>query len=246
MTEPATNSPFPETADIETSSDEYAGRFAGAAGEWMLAVQEKLTMDLLAPLPKSRILDVGGGHGQLAIPLCRAGYPVTVLGSDESCRHRIRDIVDSGACEFAVGNVIDLPFEDRSFDTVIAFRMLTHCAQWPVLVKELCRVARDAVIVDYPTWASVNAIAPMLFGAKKKIEVNTRTWRLFKHREVLDEFGRNGFVRHAQRKQFVLPMVLHRMLKHRALSAGLETACRCVGLHHLLGSPVIVHMKRTP
>ena len=30
--------PFPETADIHTSSDEYATRFSGPAGEWMLAV----------------------------------------------------------------------------------------------------------------------------------------------------------------------------------------------------------------
>ncbi len=32
------NCPFPETADIHTSTDEYAGRFAGAWGEWMLGV----------------------------------------------------------------------------------------------------------------------------------------------------------------------------------------------------------------
>ena len=39
------------------------------------------------------MLDVGGGHGQLAIPLCRAGYRVTVLGSDASCRRRLEALV---------------------------------------------------------------------------------------------------------------------------------------------------------
>ena len=74
--------PFPETADIHTSSDEYATRFSGAAGTWMLDVQEQITRRLLRGFEGSSVLDVGGGHGQLAIPLCRDGWRVTVLGSD--------------------------------------------------------------------------------------------------------------------------------------------------------------------
>ncbi len=60
---------FPETADIETSSDGYANRFGGKTGAWMLAVQERVTKQLLRDVPASAtVLDVGGGHGQLAIP----------------------------------------------------------------------------------------------------------------------------------------------------------------------------------
>ena len=231
--------PFPETADIHTSSDEYATRFAGPAGEWMLAVQERITLRLLRGREGGRALDVGGGHGQLALPLVRDGWNITVLGSDESCRHRIQAAVESGACQFLTGNVIALPFPDRAFDVVLCFRLLTHCERWPELVRELCRVARQAVIVDYPTSQSLNAVAPALFGAKKKFEKNTRTWALFRHRQVLDEFARNGFVPAAVRKQFFAPMVLHRMLKCRPLSAALEAVCRALGLTRLWGSPVI-------
>ena len=90
--------------------------------------------------------------------------------------------MDSGACEFVVGNVLALPFPDKSFDVVLCFRLLTHCERWPELVRELCRVARCAVIVDYPTGQSLNAIAPALFGAKQKYERNTRHWMLFRAR----------------------------------------------------------------
>jgi len=235
--------PFPETADIHTSSDEYATRFSGPAGEWMLAVQEQMTLRLMRPFPDASVLDVGGGHGQLAVPLCRAGWRVTVLGSDESCRHRIQSIVDSGACRFRVGDVVRLPFPDNSFDVALSFRLLTHCERWPELVRELCRVARQAVIVDYPTGQSLNAVAPALFGAKKKFEKNTRTWALFRHRQVIDEFAKNGFVPAETKKQFFLPMVLHRMLKCRAASAALEAFCRALGLTRRWGSPVIVRME---
>lgn len=232
--------PFPETADIHTSTDEYAGRFAGAWGEWMLGVQEKLTLQLLADLPGgASILDVGGGHGQLAHPLVREGYAVTVLGSDESCKHRISSLVEEGKARFLVGSVVALPFADHSFDAVICFRLLTHCELWQTLVKELCRVARKMVVVDYPTSQSANAIAPALFGAKKKFEKNTREWKLFRHREVQEAFAACHWRRVALKKQFAMPMVIHRMLKSKGVSAAMEAICRGVGLTALAGSPVI-------
>ncbi|MCF7855880.1 MAG: class I SAM-dependent methyltransferase, partial [Candidatus Pacebacteria bacterium] len=170
------------------------------------------------------------------------GFIVTVLGSDESCRHRIAKVVDDGQCTFQVGNVIALPFADNSFDVVISFRLLTHCEQWPVLVKELCRVARQAVIVDYPTSQSLNVIAPMLFKAKKSFEKNTRTWRLFRHNEVGEAFHENGFTQRSRKAQFFLPMVLHRAIKSRRVSAALESIPRAHPLPERRGSPVIVKM----
>lgn len=238
------DSPFPETADIETSSDDYATRFSGSAGRWMLSVQERITLRMLDAHPDDTILDVGGGHGQLAIPLYRKGHRITVVGSHQSCRQRLEPILDGDRCEFDVGNVIDLPYEDNSFDTVICFRLLTHCTQWPRLVGELCRIARRAVIADYPTSQSLNCIAPALFGAKKRFERNTRTWRLFRHDEVLNTFRRHGYVPEQRDAQFFLPMVLHRAVKFRTVCASLEWPFRAVGLTRRYGSPVIVEMRR--
>lgn len=234
--------PFPETADIETSNDDYATRFRGATGAWMLETQERGVLELLRGkiAPGAAVLDVGGGHGQLAIPLCREGYRVTVIGSARSCRRRISEIVDSGACAFDVGNVIALPYPDKSFDAVVAVRMLTHCSAWPKLVSEMCRVSRGPVITDYPTSQSLNAIAPALFEAKRKYEKNTRAWTLFRHAQVRDAFAAAGYAETRRYPQFFLPMVVHRALKCRALSAFLEGACRALGLTRLWGTPVII------
>jgi len=242
-----TSSPFPETADIATSNDDYATRFRGRVGAWMLEVQERGVLKLLdGRVPAgAKILDVGGGHGQLAGPLCREGYPVLVIGSAPSCRHRIADLVDSGACGFEVGNVIALPYEDKSFDAVVSVRMLTHCGQWEQLVAEMCRVSRGPVITDYPTRQSLNAAAPALFKAKKKYEKNTREWKLFRHREVADAFASVGFGESGRYAQFFLPMVVHRALKCRTLSALAEGCSRLMGLTRLWGTPVIVRMERT-
>lgn len=235
-----------EVADIETASDAYAARFSGTIGAWMLSLQERLTLDLLADLPGATVLDVGGGHGQLARPLCRDGYHVTVLGSDESCQNRIADLVTVGACAFRTGNVIALPFPDGAFDVALSFRLLTHCTAWPVLVGELCRVARRRVVIDYPTSQSLNAIAPALFGAKRQFEGNTRTWMSFRHADIEEAFARHGFKPVRRAPQFFLPMVLHRALKCRPLSAALEKACTALGLTRRWGSPVIIALDRVP
>jgi 2-polyprenyl-3-methyl-5-hydroxy-6-metoxy-1,4-benzoquinol methylase len=174
----------------------------------------------------------------------REGCKVTVIGSDISCKHRIEDLIKSGNCHFEVGNVIALPYPDKSFDVVVAVRMLTHCGQWETLVKEMCRVSRGPVITDYPTCQSLNAAAPALFGAKKKYEKNTREWRLFKHREVRDAFAAAGFAETGRFAQFFLPMVVHRALKCKPLSAFSESVCRALGLTRLWGTPVIASFEK--
>lgn len=237
--------PFTETADIETSSEGYAGRFAGSVGAWFLAVQAALTRDLL-PAPPLGVLDVGGGHGQLAEPLCADGYDVTVIGSAASCRDRIAHLVDAGTCRFMIGNLVGLPFEDSSFDAVLSFRLLPHCDRWPLLINELCRVSRGPVIVDYPAAQGLNRLAPALFGAKKSLEKNTRTWRDFRHAEIDAAFADAGYRVTARRPQYALPMVLHRALRCRRVSSGLEGALRGLGLTRHVGSPVIMKAEPIP
>jgi 2-polyprenyl-3-methyl-5-hydroxy-6-metoxy-1,4-benzoquinol methylase len=235
---------YPETADIETSSSGYAARFSGAVGAWMLDVQEQTVAGWLADRPGATVLDVGGGHNQLAGPLARRGHPVTVVGSDESCRHRLEADVSAGRVSFTMGNLIEVPFGDRSFDVAIAIRLVPHCQRWQSLVAELCRIARQAVIVDYPTSQSVNALSGSMFGLKKSLEGNTRPYTLFTHREIRDAFARHGFGLARQRPQFFLPMVLHRTLRSRSASAALEAACAAMGLTRRFGSPALVEMIR--
>lgn len=230
-------------ADIETSTDGYALRFKGAVGQWMLDRQARLGIKLLRAERSLSLVDVGGGHGQLARPLAAAGHHVTVLGSAPACVHRIADLVETGQVEFISGNVLELPFEDNSFDASVCFRLVTHCEQWSLLISELCRVARDAVIVDYPTIQSANIISSALFGMKRKIEGDTRQWTLFWHKQIDEAFAAAGWRVVARRKQYFMPMVLYRVLRSRFVAEMMESCFAAVGLTGLFGSPVIVRAE---
>lgn len=235
---------FPETADIETSSDDYATRFSGAVGAWFLQVQAEATLNMLAPYHGASVLDVGGGHGQLTGPLLKAGYPVTVLGSAEVCIERIRHLVDGVRCTFDVGNILDLPYSDRSFDVVISYRLLPHVTRWQEFLGELARVAKQAIVLDYPEVRSINYATPFLFEFKKNLEGNTRTYTCFREKDLLSVVGSHGFERAGRYAEFFFPMVLHRKLNAPQVSTAIEGVSRAVGLTGWLGSPVILKLVR--
>lgn len=240
-----TDNAFPETADIETSSDDYASRFAGSVGAWFLKVQAEATLQMLADNPGCTVLDVGGGHGQLTLPLLNNSFKVTVLGSSEVCIERIRHYVDSKCCFFQVGNILDLPFPDRSFDVVLSYRLLPHVTRWREYLAELARVARHVVMLDYPEERSINSLTPYLFSFKKNLEGNTRTYTIFRQDEILEAFEELGYQCADRYAEFFLPMVLHRKLKVPKISSGLERMSRLVGLTGWFGSPVILKLVRS-
>ncbi len=236
-----------EAPDIEASSERYAARFSGSVGAWFLEAQARATLTLLSQLPTgARVLDVGGGHAQLAPAVERAGYEVTVLGSALACGARLQGLIQGRRCRYEVGALTQLPHPDRSFDVVLAFRLLPHLEAWRELIGEICRVASACVVLDYPSQRSVNLLAPSFFGLKKRIEGDTRPFTLFRPEEVATELGRHGFEVVASRPQFLLPMALHRIHGRAELGRALEVSGRLLGLTRFYGSPVILRADSVP
>lgn len=235
---------FQETADIETATEQYAARFGGTVGQFFLEKQAAMTLDLLRELPGARILDVGGGHAQLAEPLVRSGFSVTITGSADSCRSRLDQCLAPGSFTYQTCDSLALPFASRSFDVVMAFRLLPHVVRWREIIAELCRVADKSVIFDYPDRRSTNILYELLFAVKKKLEGNTRPFTLFSRSEIALEVARNDFRRPLFKPEFFLPMVVHRKADCRAFSTVAERCIAMTGATRLFGSPVIVRSDR--
>jgi SAM-dependent methyltransferase len=234
-----------EDADIGTSSEDYARRFTGSVGRWFVATQSRVTLSLLRALPAgASILDVGGGHGQIAPPLIEAGYEVTVVGSDPICAARLEPWIVQGRCRFEAIDLRAFPYPDHSFDAVVCLRLLPHSVSWTGLIGELCRVARRSVLLDYPSLRSANILAGRLFKLKRKIEFNTRGFIMFTPRQIHTAFADRGFIVREERPQFLLPMVLHRLADRAGLSKVAETPGRLLGLTRAFGSPVIIRADR--
>lgn len=234
-----------ETPDIESSTDDYATRFSGGVGKWFLRKQLKATLRQIGDMRGARVLDVGGGHGQLLGGLLDAGYRVTVTGSNEGCSMRIRKLLENDRAAFKVCPLTSLDFGDGSFDVVVSYRMLSHLERWRNFVEELCRVSSGKVIIDYPTYRSFNALNGLLFRLKHGVEKNTREFAIFHEADIVAEFEKHGYRQTQRYGQYVLPMALHRAHRCQPLAFLLEAALRMVGLAWLFGSPVIACFEKT-
>lgn len=206
-------------------------------------MQAAATLELLRPFPGASVLDVGGGHGQLTEALVEAGHGLTVLGSDPACERRVVPWTRSGRARFLAADLIEPGLAERSFDVVLAYRLLPHARHWPELVATLARLARAAVIVDYPTRRSMNAVADLLFGLKQGVERDTRPFRVFRDRDLEEAFRAHGFRPTGRRPQFFFPMALHRATRSAALARALEGLARGLRLRRLFGSPVILRLE---
>ncbi|MCL6285653.1 class I SAM-dependent methyltransferase [Ruegeria sp. 2012CJ41-6] len=227
--------------DIESSTETYAKRFAGPTGRWLLDRQTVILREFMTPFQGAQVLDVGGGHAQIAPPLAADGHDVTVLVSVASAGDRLRHRPEATP-EIVVGDLTHPPVEDRAFNVVTAFRMMAHIADWQAFVGGLCRASSDAVIIDFPNPSGANGLGSLLFHAKKLIEKDTRRFRNISLAEVTETFEANGFRVDMHDGQFVLPMALHRALKKPGLSGLLEKPFAPLATRY--GNPIILRARR--
>ena len=111
-----------------------------------------------------RVLDMGCGAGRHAFALYRRGADVVALDLDEA---ELKDVAGmfaamrdegeapEGATAQAVrGSAYALPFEDESFDRVVAAEVLEHLPQDERAMAELFRVLKPGglIAVTVPRW----------------------------------------------------------------------------------------------
>ncbi|MBK8970398.1 MAG: methyltransferase domain-containing protein [Hahellaceae bacterium] len=230
--------------DQESSTHDYASRFSGPTGEWLLEVQDEATRKSLADVSGCKVLEPGGAHGQNITVLKALGLPHQILSSVGCTRERIDSSLSQGAVALTEGDFATFPFPDRAFPVVLSYRMLAHIQDWQGYIREMCRVADRRVVVDYPTLRSFNFLTESLYHLKKGVESNTRPYRIFKEADLIAAFEANGFRQVSRVGQFFFPMAVHRALKKPKVSALLEKMARILGLQAIFGSPVIAAFER--
>ena len=221
-------------------------RFSGPVGQLIAEQQAQVIAAFLDPLAGQQILDVGTGTGRGAIALALRGAIVTgVDASAEMLAVARRRAADAGVqVEFVQGDAHGLAYADRSFDAVTCLRVLMHTPNWRQSLAELCRVARDRVLFDYPALVSTAALQSAARRLANTAGGKTEAYRVFAERAVRAALRANGFEITGIDRQFVLPIAFHKKMGSATATTLIERGLRTVGLNWLLGSPVTVVAKR--
>jgi ubiquinone/menaquinone biosynthesis C-methylase UbiE len=90
------------------------------------------------------LFDAGCGEGE--DDRCMLEYFKNIHGSDLEPRENWKTLA-SDRLTFSAGNAEKLAFADNTFDTVIEKDMLHHASSPEAAIKEMCRVAKEKVII---------------------------------------------------------------------------------------------------
>lgn len=114
--------------------------------------EKTAVLEALGPVEDRRVLDIATGTGRFSLLLAEQG--ADVVGVDisramlEQAETKRRNTTLAGTLAFLRGDASTLPFEDDSFDIVVAMRFFHLVDDAVRFLRELKRVASETVIFD--------------------------------------------------------------------------------------------------
>jgi SAM-dependent methyltransferase len=120
--------------------------------------------DRLGVGPSVKVIDVGCGAGRHAFEAYRRGADIVAFDRDASELRSVETILQAMASEgeapaaasaaAVLGDALNLPYADETFDCVIASEILEHIPQDDAAIAELVRVLKvgGTLAVSVPRW----------------------------------------------------------------------------------------------
>ena len=125
----------------------------GKNWDWSLVLGERYDVparEIYAVLARwknsgfQKVLDLGCGKGRHALLFSREGFEVTALDISEDIVKTLKEKNDEEKLNIKTvrGDMVDLPFEDNSFDALIAYNVISHTDSVGIqkIIRELKRV----------------------------------------------------------------------------------------------------------
>lgn len=133
---------------------------------WMGRWSRRLAPSFVAfaDLPEgTHLLDLGCGTGVLSLAVLENVEDSDVIGVDpaEAYISYCRDMISNERLCFEVGDALDIPFNNNSFDATASLLILQELPDTELALKEMLRVTRPGGLIVASQWDFANGM-PML------------------------------------------------------------------------------------
>lgn len=114
--------------------------------------------------PASRVLDVGCGHGRIAIPLAEAGHSVVAMDVSRAMLDILAANMGSLNIDIRQCDAHHLDAQDNEFDVVLSSDFMPHFPNWPILLKEQSRVCKQNGLILFAFNFTEHRTFAQIFG----------------------------------------------------------------------------------
>ncbi len=132
-----------KTFDTASGYD-LAASFYDKKEKYLNSFEKGHILSLLGSVQGKRILDVGAGTGRLALDLIKAGAQVTALDLSKNMLNQLKQ--KTSKVKIVLGDAENLPFEEKSFDAVIAAFLIVHLKEPLIFFDQVYRVLKEGGI----------------------------------------------------------------------------------------------------
>jgi 2-polyprenyl-3-methyl-5-hydroxy-6-metoxy-1,4-benzoquinol methylase len=171
------NDPMNNTQSAMGLTESYAGWRSSRLGQVTDTLEQQLLSEMLGSITGKTLLDVGCGDGALASELARRGAIVTGLDPAPAMIAAARRRSETAGTQprYIEGRAEILPFEDATFDRVVAVALLCFVGDADEPVAEMARVLKPGgrlIIGELGRWS--------LWAAYRRIRgwMGNPTWRM--------------------------------------------------------------------
>ncbi|MFB6215617.1 MAG: class I SAM-dependent methyltransferase [Candidatus Aenigmatarchaeota archaeon] len=138
--------------DEETAESYDPKRFSGAGGEHINSSERESVREVLGDVEGKKILDVASGTGRFSLLAAEMGADVVSCDISKPMLKIAREKASEKGLEskitFLKTDAENLPFEDETFDIVMAIRFVHLMVEEKPFLEEMKRVSRDRLVFD--------------------------------------------------------------------------------------------------
>ncbi len=170
------------SADLASRYDAVSGKWARTARRFRLnaayckpLLASQIVIDLMQVQPQARVLDCGVGNGSLSIALnslLRDPADFHAIDTSAEMLVQAKSAMQHAGLDpdLQQADVLSLPYQDQSFDVVMAAHVLEHLPDPQLALAEMVRVLKPGGMVF------LCVTRPSLFGAL--VQLLWRTWAI--------------------------------------------------------------------